>query len=75
RRRPSLEETEKWKKTLLTNTNTNTPPNITEVTHEEDEVNGKKLPKTGVDVKAIVSLIDSGSTESLSSLHTRGNAN
>ncbi|CAG8688983.1 13178_t:CDS:2 [Cetraspora pellucida] len=75
RRRPSLEETEKWKKTLLTNTNANTPPNITEVTREEDEIDGKKIPKTGVDVKAIVSLIDSGSTESLSSLHTRGNAN
>ncbi|CAG8661748.1 19602_t:CDS:2 [Gigaspora margarita] len=40
RRRPSLEEREKWKKTLVTDTNTNAPPNIIEdrlVTHEEDE--------------------------------------
>ncbi|CAG8537695.1 17122_t:CDS:2, partial [Dentiscutata heterogama] len=47
RRRPSVEEREKWKKTLVTNTNTNAPPNITEdrvVTSEEDNMNEEKIP-------------------------------
>ncbi|CAG8716084.1 12620_t:CDS:2 [Dentiscutata erythropus] len=61
RRRPSVEEREKWKKTLVTSTSANAPPNITEdlvVTSEEDKMDEDKMDEDKMDEEKIPSQLN-----------------
>ncbi|RHZ51233.1 hypothetical protein Glove_481g89 [Diversispora epigaea] len=77
RRRPSLEETDKWKRSLLKDTDTSKPTNVLEeivMTEKNESYDSKEISSISMsgDVKTIINKINNGISDSLSTSNIQG---